>query len=150
MPSNVNPRSGPFPVYSSTSPPAVDVGIFTVAKTGVDLKTSGTATIFTVPTGRTFVAIGGMAAVTAVTSGGAGINIILIRESSGSRTMVSQSTSNSGTPVANQTVYALVNSSATVLSNCAAGSGVVAVMSTGHAGSTAVSGTIFITGFYIS
>ncbi len=150
MPSVINPRSGPFPVYGSASPPTVDIGMFTIVKTGVDLKTSGTPTIFTVPVGRTFVAVSGMVQVTAVTSGGAGINSVLIRESTGSRTMISQSTSNSGTPVANQTVYALVNASATVLSNCAAGSSLTAVVSTGHAGSTAVTGSIFITGYYVA
>ncbi len=150
MPSQINPRSGPFPIYPSASPPTRDVGMFTIVVTGVDLKTAALTNIFTVPIGRTFVAVNGMVQVTAVTSGGAGINSVLIREGGGNRTMISQSTSNSATPVANQTVYALVNASATVLSNCAAGASVVASVSTGHAGSTTVTGSIFITGYYVA
>ncbi len=150
MPSRVDPRSGPFPIYPGTGPPAFDVGMFTIAKTSVNLKAAGTTAIFTVPTGRTFVATGGFILVTAVTSGGAGVQVSLISESGGSRTMVSQSTSNSSTPVANQTCYAIVNAVATVLSNCTAGNSVQVVISTSHAGSSAVTGTVFVTGFYTS
>ncbi len=149
MPSAINSRTTPT-VYSSTSPPTVDVGIFTVAKTGVNLKAAGTTAIFTVPILRTFVATGGFILVTAVTSGGAGVQVSLISESGGSRTMVSQSTSNSGTPVANQTCYAIVNATATILSNCTAGNNVQVVISTSHAGSSAVTGTVFVTGYYVA
>ncbi len=151
MPSNVNPRSGPFPIYSSTSPPTVDVGIFTVAKTGVDLKNAATTTIFTVPAGRTFVATQGMVLVTAVNTGGAGTENLTIKESSGARTLLTALVVNSHTPVANQSVYAIIDASVSaVICNCTSGNSVQAVVTTSAAGSTAVTGTIFVTGFYSS
>ncbi len=150
MPSNVNPRSGPFPIYSSTSPPTVDVGIFTISKTGVDLKNAGTTTIFTVPAGRMYIALSSAAFVTAVTGGGAGTESYQIKESSASRAINPAVAGASTTPVANQTFYSNVaNSGAAALSSCAAGNSVQVVVSTSHAGSTAVTGTVYVTGFYV-
>ncbi len=151
MPSQINPRSGPFPVYSGTSPPTVDVGVFTIVKTGVNLKAAGTTAIFTVPTGRAFVVLASVVLVTAVTSGGAGIQTWGFQESSAGRTMAAAQNSGSGTPVANQTVYsspALIASN--VFSTCAAGSSVGIVVNTSQAGSSAVTGSVFVTGFYVS
>ncbi len=152
MPSVINPRSGPFPIYSSTSPPVVDVGMFTIAKTGVDLKTAATTTIFTVPTGRTFVLTGNGILVTSVTSGGAGTFNWQMKESSSSRLMSLSVASASGTPVANQTVWwpPVEANSAAARSNCAAGNSVQFVQSASNAGSTAVAGTVYATGFYSS
>ncbi len=149
MPSQINPRSGPFPVYSSASPPTVDVGIFTIAKTGVDLKNAGTTTIFTVPASRTYVLLGFSVSVTAVNTGGSGTEGMIIKESSGARAMSGTVATAPGTPVAGQTVYIGVQSNSIVFSNCTAGNSVQAVVSTSHAGSTAVTGTIFATGFYV-
>ncbi len=149
MPSNINPRSGPFPVYSSTSPPTVDVGTFTIAKTGINLKASGVTTVFTVPAGRAFLATSMNILVTAVTTGGAGVQIIALQESSSNRIMIAQATSASTTPVAGQTAYGLFSgSTGGVNSVCAAGNNVNANVATSHAGSTAVTGTVFVTGFY--
>ncbi len=150
MPSVVNPRSGPFPIYSSTSPPTVDVGIFTVAKTGVDLKAAATTTIFTVPAGRTFVLIQAMAQVTAVTSGGAGTLTSQIKESSAARQMNTQTLSTSSTPVANQTVWLVGQLSTGIYSNCTAGNSVQVVLTASNAGSTTVTGTVLATGYYIA
>ncbi len=151
MPSVINPRSGPFPVYSSTSPPTIDVGQFAVSKTGVDLKTTGTIAIFTVPAGRTFVCTGSYAVVTAVSNGGAGTCTWQIKESSANRLMSETVASTSSTPVATQTVYYEgVRPNAVILSTCTAGNNVNSVFATNNAGSTTVTGTFFVTGFYSS
>ncbi len=153
MPSVINPRSGPFPVYTSTSPPTVDVGIFTISKTGVDLKTAATTTIFTVPTGRTFVATFVTVQATAVTSGGAGTLTYQLKESSASRVMSIAGTSASGTPVANQTAWATTtqtNGAPANPSNCTAGNSVQYVQGASNAGTSTITGTVYVTGFYIA
>ncbi len=152
MPSVIHPRSGPFPVYSSTSPPTTDVGIFIIAKTGVNLKAAGTTAAFTIPAGRTYMCMGTYTLVTAVTSGGAGTENFSIQESSGNRNMIVSSISDSGTPVANQTVYYNPPRAApgAVQSVCAAGNNVNIVVATSQAGSSAVTGTVFLQGFYVS
>ncbi len=149
MPSAVRPRSQ-FPVYSSANPPASDVGIFVIAKTGVNLKAGAVTDIFTVPTGRAFVATDTYIFVTAVTTGGAGQEIWQIIESSSSRIMTGLTTSSSGTPVANQTFYRQVINASPVLSSCSAGNKVQVQISVSQAGSTAVTGTVYVTGFYQS
>ncbi len=150
MPSQINPRSGPFPVYSSASPPTSDVGFFTIAKTGIDFKAAATVTIFTVPTGRTYLVTNCYALVTAVNQGGVGTENWQIKESSSARSMIAAYTSASHTPVANQSVYANPATGTGVFSTCTAGNSVQAVISTSHAGSTGVTGTIYLTGFYTS
>jgi hypothetical protein len=135
-------------VYSSASPPTVDVGIFTIAKTGVDLKTGGTTAAFTVPTSRRFVCTHCFVNVTSVTSGGAGVCTLQIKESGSSLGMTPNVSSGSSTPVANTTVYTFFPTAATVAASCAAGNAVNIVITAGEAGSTAVVGTVFITGFY--
>ncbi len=147
MPSAVRPRSQ-FPVYSSANPPTSDVGTFTIAKTGVDLKNAGTTDIFTVPAGRAYMLEGSYILVTAVTSGGAGAEVWQVKESSSARIMEGQTTSSSGTPVANQTVYKFLPNTSPVLSTCAAGNKVQIVISTSQAGSSAVTGTVFLVGTY--
>ncbi len=149
MPSNINPRSGPFPVYSSTSPPVVDVGPFVIAKTGVNLKAAATTTIFAVPTSRTYFCTGYHILVTAVTTGGAGVEIAGITESGGSRNMIQVATSASTTPVAGVTAYsAFGTTTGGVNAVAAAGTNVQIVISTSQAGSTAVTGTVLLSGFY--
>ncbi len=138
------------PVYAGASPPTTDVGLFTIAKTGVNLKAAGTTAIFTVPTSRKFLATGYYALVTAVTSAGAGTQTMLISESGAGFTMITSSTSGSATPVVGNVYWGDLRgalSSANVMS-CAAGNNVQIVISTSHAGSTAVTGTVFVTGFY--
>ncbi len=151
MPSVVRPRSQ-FPVYSSANPPTTDVGLFTIGKTGVDLKSAGTTTIFTVPTGRTFLCTGVAILVTAVNTGGSGSQVGVVKESSSARVMTTAFTSTAGTPVANQSVFfSIPNSVSTAAwSTCTAGNSVQWVNNASHAGSTAVTGTIWVTGFYSS
>ncbi len=151
MPSNINPRSGPFPVYPSTSPPGSDVGMFTISLTGVDLKTAATTNIFTVPTSRSFIGISCVAQVTSVTSGGSGsLASPKLQESGAGRTMIAGSTSGAITPVANQTVYAFGNipTATTSTSNCTAGNKVQLVIAASNSGSNAVAGTVDVTGYY--
>ncbi len=149
MPSRVDPRSGPFPVYAAASPPAVDVGTFTIAKTGVDLKAGATVAIFTVPAGRTYVLHSSGIQVTSVTSGGAGSQIWQCKENTGTRAMEPSNFIGSHTPVANQTCYVSVPTTL-ALSNCTAADIVNCVISTSHAGSSAVSGTVYLVGHYVS
>ncbi len=150
MPSQINPRSGPFPIYPSTSPPSADIGVFTVGKTGVDLKTAATTSIFTIPTGRTYVLLQSIALATAVTNGGAGVLASQIKESSGSRIMNTLTSTSSSTPVANQSVWTVGQISTGAYNNCTAGNSIQIVVSTSNAGSTAVTGTVYVTGFYSS
>ncbi len=150
MPSVINPRRV-FPVYAAASPPTVDVGMFTVGLTGVDLKNAATVTIFTVPTGRTYVLTGFVIQVTAVNTGGAGTENVQFKESSGARLMSTAYAFASQTPVANQTIYVVSpESTPGSRSNCGAGNSVQMVVSTSHAGSTGVTGTVYVTGFYVT
>jgi hypothetical protein len=135
-------------IYSSASPPTVDIGIFTIAKTAVDLKTGGTTAAFTVPTSRRFVCTGCAVNVTSVTASGAGVCTLQLKESGGSLAMSPNVSSGSSTPVANTTVYHFPQAAASVVASCAAGNAVNIVITAGEAGSTAVVGTVFITGFY--
>ncbi len=138
-------------VYTSASPPTTDVGLFVVAKTGVDAKTAATTDIFTVPTGRAFLCTGAHMLVTAVTSGGAGTEQFLIQESSANRTLMPGAANASTTPVANQTVYWADNRGTfgnAIYSTCAAGNKVQIAVSISQAGSSAVTATVFVEGFY--
>ncbi len=141
-------------VYAAASPPTIDVGVFTIARTGIDLKTAGTTTLFTVPTGRSFVAQLCTVLVTAVDTGGAGTENLAIKESSSSRVMITGVVTPSHTPVAGQTCYmwqaAAQGSTVAVSSTCTAGNIVQVVVATSQGGSTGVTGTVFITGFYVS
>ncbi len=149
MPSVINPRSGPFPVYPGTSPPTVDVGIFTTSKTGVNLKLAAITPIFTVPAGRTYLAIHSVALVTAVTNGGAGTQSFSISESGANVVMMPALASASATPVVGNTyITELRANSGYPGKTCAAAANVQVTVQTSHAGSTAVTGTIFVTGFY--
>ncbi len=148
MPSRVDPRSGPFPIYPGTGPPAVDVGMFTISKTGVNLKVAGSTTVFTVPTARTFIGTISFAVVTAVTSGGAGTQSFSIVESGANAVMLPALASASATPTIGRTYCTDPRSSSFPGSVCGAGNNVVATVQTSHAGSNAVTGTVFVTGFY--
>jgi hypothetical protein len=135
-------------VYAAASPPTVDVGMFTVVKTGVDLKTAGTTTAFTVPASRTYVCLEAHAIVTSVTSGGAGTETFQIKESGANGAMTQGTASASGTPAVG--IYYTESSPANTgpYTACAAGNNVTIVVSTSQAGSTAVTGSVFVTGFY--
>ncbi len=150
MPSKIDIVTRNRTVYAGASPPTVDVGFFTVAIAGVDLKTAGTTTIFTVPTGRTFFCTNSYAIVTAVNTGGSGTEQYSIKESSSSRVMSSSGGASAAhTPVAGQTTYVQANvSGQSPYSSCTAGNIVQVVVVTSHAGSTGVTGTVYVTGFY--
>ncbi len=153
MPSVIHPRSGPFPVYAATSPPTIDVGIFTVVKTGIDLKTAGTNNVFTVPTGRRFVCLTATAIVTAINTAGSGqLAGWQIIESGASGTMTGTDATNTGTPAVGTywVLQQLVTNALTPTqcTSCAAGNIVQEKHTTSHAGTTTITGSIFVTGFY--
>jgi hypothetical protein len=137
-------------IYASASPPTVDVGVFTIAKTGVDLKTAATTSCFTVPTGRTFVCLYAIVKVTAVTGGAANTFAFKMQESGASAAMTAQQTSGSATPTT--VMYYASNTVATAapFAVCAAGNSVQIVIGTALSGSTSVTGTVFIIGYYSS
>jgi hypothetical protein len=125
--------------------------MFTIYKAGMDIKNVATTDIFTVPTSRTFVATGTAILVTAVTGAGAGTERWAIKESSASRAMIDNAASSSTTPVANQTFYHSVPTAASgPYSTCTAGNKAQFVPVASQAGSTAVTGTVFVTGYYTS
>ncbi len=151
MPSKIDIVTRNRTIYDSTSPPTVDVGLFVIAKTGVNLKAAGTTAVFTVPTGRVFLCTGYAVRVTAVDTGGAGTQNLAIQESSANRVMFNANVSGSATPVAGQTTYYSVPIIGNEpFSTCAAGSNVNVVVSTSHAGSTGVTGTVYVHGYYVS
>lgn len=135
-------------VYAGASPPTVDVGQFTISKTGIDMKTAGTTTIFTVPSGRTFVCTGAFFIVTAVTGGGAGTETFQIKTSTASANLTPNSPSSSATPTVGK-IYAQPQlASGSPVNTAPAADNVQVVVATSQAGSTAVTGTIFVQGFY--
>jgi hypothetical protein len=140
--------AGDHAVYAGASPPTTDVGTFVISKTGVDLKTAGTTTVFTVPTGRAFVCTSAIALVTAVTGGGAGTETFQIKESGAGGAMTQAGASGSSTPVVGTYYETLSPSSAGPYARCAASNAVQVVVATSQALSTTVTGTVFVTGFY--
>ncbi len=137
-------------VYAGASPPTVDVGVFTIAKTGINMKAAGTTTVFTVPASRTFVCFGAFLVVTAVTSGGAGVQVFQIKASTGPVVMTQAVSSASATPIVGNVYYQNVVPGASPFFPAPAADNVTIVVSTSHAGSTAVTGTCFIQGWYSS
>jgi hypothetical protein len=135
-------------VYAGASPPTVDVGLFTIAKTGVNLKASGNTTGFVVPTGRAFLCTASWALVTSVTTPGAGTETWTIKESAASATMLGGTASGSGTPAVGTYYSESSREAGGPYTQCAAGNTVTIVVATSQAGSTAVTGTVFIQGFY--
>lgn len=142
--------SGAAGVYSGASPPTVDVGMFIISKTGVDLKNAGTTTIFTVPTGRTFVCTGAYAVVTSVTAAGAGTETFKIQASTGAIAMTTNSASTSLTPAVGKMFMEQLTPVTGQFGTAPAADNVQIVVTASQAGSTAVTGTVFITGFYSS
>jgi hypothetical protein len=135
-------------VYAGASPPTVDIGLFTIAKTGVNLKAAGNTTGFVVPTGRAFLCTASWALVTAVTGPAAGTETWTIKESAASATMLGGTASGSGTPAVGTYYSETSREAGGPYTQCAAGNTVTIVVTTSQAGSTAVTGTVFIQGFY--
>ncbi len=153
MPSRVDPRSGPFPVYAAASPPVVDVGIFTIVKTGIDFKTNAVTDIFTVPAGRTFICNYAYIVITAVTAGAAVAVVWAIRESGGSLAMTSATAMGSQAPlttVAHSQVGAAGAGNAANPGLCAAAAKVQFNLTTAWTTSTTVTGNVFVVGTYVT
>ncbi len=135
-------------VYAAASPPTVDVGLFVIAKTGVDFKTAATTDIFTVPTSRRYVLTNLQMVVTAVTAAGAGVITLTKVQESGANAAMNQTVSTGSSTPAVGTSYSFPTSTTFGWSTCAAANKVQLVLGASEAGSTAVSGTVFVTGFY--
>jgi hypothetical protein len=131
---------------ASTIPKGVP---FTVFKTGIDLKTGGTYAIFTVPSGKNFMLQSVQVEVTAVTSGGAGTLTAQIKDTTNNHNLTQSAASASQTPVANVTSYPITNTTGGGTHAFAPASADIGIfVSVSNAGSTAVTGTVFINGFY--
>ncbi len=153
MPSNINPRSGPFPIYASASPPTIDIGIFTIVKTGVNFQTNNTTDIFTVPAGRAFVCDYARLIPTSISSGAAIAIVWKIIESGASAVMTIAGTAANTSPslvkvwCSAGTTLPASNGPFTI---CAAGNKVQFNGTTMWTTSTTVTGSVFVTGFYCS
>lgn len=129
------------------------VGVpFVYAATGINLKTAATTDAFTVPAGKTFVCQTAVAVVTAVTGAGAGTLTYQIIESGSNGAMTVATASGSATPSitpGGANAYTEIPATTTgPWSTCAAGNKVQVKVNTSNAGSTTVTGTVYITGFY--
>lgn len=117
-------------------------------KSSIDLKTAATSSIFTVPASKTFVCTDVVAVVDSVTSAGAGTETFKIVESGASKSMSSNTASASGTPAVGTYYSESATPNGAPYTGCAAGNIVQIVVTTSQAGSTAVSGTVYVFGFY--
>lgn len=134
---------------SGTAPPFVAVGLLSIGyKTGVDLKTNGVTSIFTVPASRTFIAVSAVVVPTAVSGGAAVTFTYLIRESGASVSMTTASAAGSAAPVTTKCWVQNNLTGGNLLGNCAAGNNVQISITTGFTTSTSVSGSVFVVGFY--
>lgn len=121
---------------------------FIASVAGVNLKTAGTTTVFTVPAGKTFICQSAFALVTAVTGGGAGTQTFKITESGTGAQMVPNTVSPSATPLVGYVYLQSPAIAGSPWTSCAAGNNVQVVVATSHAGSTTVTGTVYVMGFY--
>ncbi len=153
MPSNVNPRSGPFPVYAAASPPTVDVGIFSIVKTGIDFKTNAVTDIFTVPTGRTFICHHAFLIPTSV-SGPASVAVVwAIRESVGNQVMTTATAMGSQGPSVSIAHGQIGTAGAGNAGNpqiCVAAGKVQFNLTTAWTTSTTATGSVYVIGMYIT
>ncbi len=134
-------------VYLAASPPTTDVGLFTIKKTGVDLKTNATTDIFTVPAGRTFVCTSLYGVVTASSVPAAVAFVWKVIESGAGASMTPATAIPSTSPTVGRYI-AQVSVVSSVYTICAAAAKVQIVISTGFTTSTSVTGDVFLTGFY--
>ncbi len=134
-------------VYAAASPPTVDVGLFTIKKTGVDLKTNATTDIFTVPASRTFVCTSLYGVITASSVPAAVAFVWKVIESGAGASMTPATAIPSTSPTVGRYI-AQVSVVSSVYTICAAAAKVQIVISTGFTTSTSVTGDVFLTGFY--
>ncbi len=135
--------------YAAASPPTVDVGTFTVVKTGVDLKTNATTDIFTVPTGRIFQCDEIYLIVTAVTSGVSVGIVFKAIESGGSNGMTIATAQNALAPVTGRIWREVPSIAGGPYFTCAAGNKVQLSGTTMWTSSTTVTGSVFVRGSYV-
>ncbi len=140
-------------VYAAASPPTVDVGMFTIVKTGIDFKTNAVTDIFTVPSGRTALCNYAYMIPTTV-SGGAAVAVVwAIRESGANQAMTTNTAMSSQAPLTN---IAHPQSGLTGAGNsanpqiCTAGNKVQFNLTTAWTTSTTVTGSVFAVITYIT
>lgn len=136
---------------SGAAPPFVAVGLMSVAYvTGINLKSNATSDIFTVPASRTFAVVSSYVVPTTVVGGAAVAFNYKIQESGASGAMTSNTAASSAAPVTTRDWSQ--NGTAAGGNNfiCAAASKVQVVITAAWTTSTTVTGTVFVTGFYIT
>lgn len=134
---------------TGVAPVFVAIGVPVIGwKSGVDLKTNGTTTIFTVPASRTFVCEEAMCVCTAVTAGAAVAFVYKIQESGASAAMTPATASTSVAPTAGKVWGQQTNAAGSPFVSCAAGNNVVLNITTGFTTSTTVTGQCFVIGYY--
>ncbi len=139
--------------YAAASPPTVDVGTFTIVKTGVDFKTNAVTDIFTVPSGRTFLCHYAYMIPTTVSGGLAVAAVWLIRESGANQAMTSNNAMGSQAPlttIAHGQVGTAASGNVTNPQVCAAAAKVQFNLTTAWTTSTTVTGSVFVVGQYIT
>ncbi len=140
------------PVYAGASPPTVDVGPFVISVTGVAIGTGngGTeTTIFTVPTGRKFIATGAEVFVTAVTGGANGAPAFTIKDGSGGNVMLGQTAGATGIPQATLSNYVILRNASTLYRAAGPAANVTFVCVTANT-STTCTASVFLEGYYVA
>ncbi len=137
-------------VYAGASPPTTDVGVFTIVKTGIDFKAAATTDIFTVPAGRTFVMHYSQVILTVVSGGLAAAMQYSIIESGASALMGTNAAIASAAPLTTKNYHQANVVAATISFNCAAAAKVQCRVDVGWASSTTVTGSVFVTGYYVT
>jgi hypothetical protein len=134
---------------SGAAPPYINPGVLVVGyKTGVDFKTNATTDIFTVPAGKTFALDRVSFVITAVNSGASVTPAVQILESGGATAMSASGGPGSGVPVVGKTWTLVVNAN-NPTNACTATNKVQLTITTGYTTSTAVTGTVWVYGFYL-
>ncbi len=140
------------PVYAAASPPTVDVGPFVVVKTGIGVGTGlgggAATTIFTVPSGRSFVHTGTHLVVTSVTGGANGAPQFKIQNDSGPTAMSGSTTGGTAIPVVGS-MWNIINAAAIVMSVASATNNVQLVVLTANTSTTCVV-SCFVEGYYVA
>jgi hypothetical protein len=136
--------------WTTATAPTVPFGVpFLVFVTPVNLKAAGTTGIFTVPAGKSFICTGAYAICLTVTGAGAGTLNYKIRDTTNSRDLTASGASASATPVANVTIWPIAfQTGGGPFSDAPAAAQISVVVATSNAGSTTVTGTVVVAGFY--
>ncbi len=137
-------------IYAAASPPTVDVGTFTIVKTAVDFKTNAVTDIFTVPASRTFMCDSVYITPTTVSVGLAVAIVFKIIESTGGTNMTAATAQNSGAPATGKYWLNTSTVGSGPYTLCVAGAKVQFSITTAWTTSTTATGSVFVTGKYVT